>query len=299
VNKTDFFPGLVGQARAKEILNRGIESGKLAQTLIFVGRRGVGKKMAALLLANALHSRGNASAIGNANQAGKADTFVFSEILAEMREQKKENPFMEAARSIIKFLEMSPLSSEMKVAIIDNADMLTAGSQNSLLKTLEEPRLNAVLILVTEDEDRLLPTIVSRSRIINFAPLTNDEIKKVVPDVSPEILELADGSIGFAKQMAESIDARLELNQIRDFWLSIKDADIETKISWANDKRDRQDAIKFLEIGLVAIRNQWLANPTIIGARVIWLIQRTIYQIRENVNARAALEAMLLAPVFN
>lgn len=292
MNKVDFFANLVGQTQIKEILGRGIESGELAQTLIFVGKAGIGKKSTAFMLADALHEgRGEVH----------PDTFVFSKILAEKRAQadKKTGEIKKAVDEIIRFLEMTPIQSKYKVAIIDDADTLSISAQNALLKTLEEPRADTIMILVTEDEGRLLPTIVSRSRVVRFSPLTNEDIKKVVPKVSSEILDLADGSIGFAKIMVEHEDIWLELNRMRDFWLDIKNADTESKISWADIKKSREDAIKFLEIGLTVIRNRWLKHPTLPDARTIWLIQRTINQIKDNINARVAIEALLLTPVFD
>jgi len=299
----EYFGGLVGQKSVKEILGRGIELGGLAQTLIFVGKQGVGRKSAAFMLADALHyTQSDVLRRAGGNSGGvHPDTFVFSEILAEKRVQanKKTGQIKNAIDEVIRFLELSPIKSKYKVAIIDDTDMLSVQAQNALLKTLEEPRSDTILILVTEDEGRLLPTIVSRSRIIRFAPLTNDEIKKAVPDASPEIIDLADGSIGFAKQMVEHTDIWSELNRMRDFWLDVKSADTEAKISWADRKKSRQDALKFLETGLTVIRHRWLKNPTIPDARTVWLIQRTIYQIKDNVNARTALEALLLTPVFD
>lgn len=297
----DFFGGLVGQKSVKEILSRGIKSGELAQALIFVGKNGVGRKSTAMMLASALHQGGNAPSDSLRSQAGYADTFIFSEILAEKRAQSnvKTGKIKEAVDEVIRFLEMTPIQSKYKVAIIDDTDILSIQAQNALLKTLEEPREDTILVLVAEDEGRLLPTIVSRSQVVRFAPLTNDEIKKAVPGVSVEILDLADGSIGFAKNMVEHEDIWSELNRMRDFWLDVAGADTESKISWADKKKSREDAIKFLETGLTVIRNRWLEKPNIPDARTIWLIQRTIYQIKDNVNARTALEALLLTPVFD
>lgn len=284
----EYFGGLVGQKSVKEILNRGIKSGELAQTLIFVGKRGIGKKTATFMLADALRS-------------GRADIFVFSEILASMRTQAdvKTGKIKEAIDEVVRFLELSPIQSKYKVAIIDDTDVLSIKAQNALLKTLEEPRSDTILVLITEDEGRLLPTIVSRAQVIRFSPLTNDEIKKAVVGVSEEILDLADGSMGFAKVMVEHEDIWSELNLMRDFWLDVSNADTESKVSWADKKKSREDAIKFLETGLTVIRHRWLENPTIPDARTIWLIQRTIYQIKDNVNARTAIEALLLTPVFD
>ena len=71
-------------------------------------------------------------------------------------------------RLVEKFLIKKPLKSKENVVIIENANLLTLQAQNAILKTLEEPPKNSKIILETQNEKKLLPTIISRCKIIKL-----------------------------------------------------------------------------------------------------------------------------------
>jgi DNA polymerase III delta' subunit len=102
-----------------------------------------------------------------------------------------------------------------RVVIVDEAHLLTLEAQNALLKTLEEPPLGTVIILVSHMPERLLPTILSRTMRINFA-LTNRTLTKnyltqaygVEPAMAAEVLELTRGHIGLAIKLTQDENLR-------------------------------------------------------------------------------------------
>jgi len=85
------------------------------------------------------------------------DTFWFSQVWREMKEhgsdEEKKSPWMHTAHAMIRFLEMSPLSSKYKVAIVDDGEKLTEDAQNALLKTFEEPKGDSVIIFIVPSEE--------------------------------------------------------------------------------------------------------------------------------------------------
>lgn len=83
-------------------------------------------------------------------------------------------------KKIIDTVNLSPIKSDYKVYIINNAEMLTSSSANAFLKTLEEPPDFVVFILLSNNVDNILPTIVSRCQVYKFRNLTFDEIKTIV-----------------------------------------------------------------------------------------------------------------------
>ena len=137
------FEGLIGQASAKKWLGSCLASGNLPQALIFAGLKGVGRKTAAKLVAGICMGR---EASGEKRVASEfhPDTFWYSQVWREIKEhgsdEEKKSPWMYAAHAMIRFLEMSPLSSKCKVAIVDDGEKLTEIAQNALLKTFEEPK---------------------------------------------------------------------------------------------------------------------------------------------------------------
>jgi len=281
--QVDTFAGLIGQINVKKLLEGALESGKLAQTMIFAGPKGVGRKTAALLLAKVLHGD---------DQKTHPDTFIFSDILAEMREHDKG--IKDAADEVIRFLQLSPIASKFKVAIIDECETLSLAAQNALLKTLEEPREDTTLILIAEDEKRLLPTIVSRSQVVRFGPLKDEDIERRVPNVSAEILQAAQGSLGFALEMTESPEKWETLEKMQDFWSSVETRDTEDKFKWAEEMKAREDALGFLRVGARVLRDRLVQDPNVQTSVQLTQLQEVIYQVQDNVNARAAIEVLLL-----
>jgi len=68
------------------------------------------------------------------------------------------------------FLQKTAYLGTFKTVLIDNAQNMTQAAANALLKTLEEPSANSIIILLTNDIENLLPTIVSRCRVLNIRP---------------------------------------------------------------------------------------------------------------------------------
>ncbi|MDD5606090.1 MAG: AAA family ATPase [Patescibacteria group bacterium] len=276
------FKGLVGQTRVKDTLSQVVEGDNLPQTLVFAGADGVGKVTCAKLLAKHLHQ-------GD----GLADTFVFSEILAEVREQGEKSPLITATRRMISFLTRSPIASKYKVAIIDDAQRLSDEAQNALLKTLEEPREDTLLMITVNDETKLLPTILSRARVIKFGPLSDEEIRLVV-DASDDLLRMAQGSLGWVKQMQGDDEAWTDFRDMVDFWQNIKAKDVVERFEWASKKQVREDAVQFVRTGILVMRESLMQDMKAQAALDILRLQECLKQIEDNVNVRLALEAMLL-----
>lgn len=120
------------------------QDGVPSHAYLFVGPERIGKKTFARELAGKL--------------AQPEDVFLTS------------SDDVNTVRSLRSFLALSPLRSEYKVAIVDNAGSLTDEAQNALLKVLEEPSPSSKLILIAKDRDAVLPTIASRTQEIMFAP---------------------------------------------------------------------------------------------------------------------------------
>lgn len=281
----DIFDGLIGQPRAREFLNMAVAGGKLPQTMIFVGPKGVGRKTTAMMLARVLHG---------SLDTHHPDTFIFSEVLAELRAQEQSSPIKRTTDAVMKFLNLSPIASKIKVAIIDEADSLSEESQNALLKTLEEPLSDSILILISEDEKRLLSTIVSRSVMVRFGPLDNETIKQIIPNVTDDILKMAEGSVGMAKRLLADTSALEEVRAMRQFWAELSKQSTEDKLRWTEAMRERGSAIEFLEVGLRVCRQQWLEQGLVKADNRLEQIQTAIRQVKDNVNSRVAMEALLL-----
>ena len=138
-----------GHNHIKNILDKQLESGRLAHAYLFLGPKGLGKKILAIEFARKI--------LGTENLSTHPDFQIL---------EGEEEIVMQKARDLIASLSLKPFIAKKKVAIIGNAENLNTQSGNSLLKTLEEPSGSTVIILVSSKQ--LLPTIVSRCQVFAF-----------------------------------------------------------------------------------------------------------------------------------
>ena len=199
------FDDLIGHPRAAETLDASITSGKVHHAWIFHGPQGIGKFTAALAFAALLLDPETTpdltgrvrpdprSRVQHLLRTGThPDLHVIRKELARFSENAsvRNSKLTTIPKDVIETRLLAPAyraSNETgglasKVFIIDEAELLdrsttNAVSQNALLKTLEEPPEGTVIILVTSNEDRLLPTIRSRSQRVAFAPLDDDAMR--------------------------------------------------------------------------------------------------------------------------
>jgi DNA polymerase-3 subunit delta' len=159
------FKDIKGQADAVSFLEASLKNGRIANAYIFCGPRGVGKFLAAVNFAKAI--------VGT-DMERHPDIFILKP------EKEGANIKIDAVRELIKDIYLKPFQAQKKVCIIDEAQQMKHEAANALLKTLEEPPANSVLILVTDDLNALFSTIVSRSQVVRFYPLKSREIKDIL-----------------------------------------------------------------------------------------------------------------------
>jgi DNA polymerase-3 subunit delta' len=94
---------------------------------------------------------------------------------------------VDQVREVGEFLSYTPALSPWRAVVIDTADELQKSGANALLKMLEEPPPNSLFLLVSHAPGRLLPTIRSRCRRLDFAPLSNDAMTSVLEQAAPEL----------------------------------------------------------------------------------------------------------------
>lgn len=225
---------ILGHDRAIDTLQGALHAGRLHHAWIFHGPSGVGKRTAAEALAAILldpNASPNLTGTIEADPDGQTarliaagthpDLHIINRSLASYatdartRRSKQTNIPADVVREFI--VEPATRSGHKggsrasKVFIVDEAELLQPIAQNILLKTLEEPPPGTVLILVTANEDELLPTIRSRCQRVAFAPLDDDAMGLWVKAAGFEIdadhrrwlLRFAQGSPGLASLAVE------------------------------------------------------------------------------------------------
>lgn len=152
-----------------------------SSSIVLSGKEGTGKKLVALSFLKEVLKADNLKEIRN-----HPDLFII---------ENEENMIKaDEIREVIEFSKVKSYLGGKKAVLIDNAENMNRNAQNALLKILEEPPMGEFIILITSDFESLLPTIRSRVTNISFGELTNEDLKKIFPDITPEILAIADGS---------------------------------------------------------------------------------------------------------
>ena len=183
------FDSVIGHYSPKEMLLNDIEKNKVSHAYAFVGPKGIGKKLLSDEFAKQLLKTENLNIAVDYKYIKKLDG--------------KKNILIEQIRKeLVDDVYISPAASRYKVYVIDDADDLNSESQNALLKTLEEPPSYVCIILITENIQNFLPTVVSRVKQIKFDKLSNEEITNycikndIENSFTENMLKYIDGSIG-------------------------------------------------------------------------------------------------------
>ncbi|MBD79684.1 MAG: DNA polymerase III subunit delta' [Crocinitomicaceae bacterium] len=172
--------------------------------------------------------------------------------------------------NLLNKLSLKPFESKFKVLIIWMPECMNISAANKILKILEEPPKNTLFILVTEDTDQLLPTIISRTQIIKLDPLTDEEITDALVSKFQISREEARGVTHLASGNYQKAIQLLQQNKVGDFnrsefitWMRLcftKDVNGLMKWSGKMGKQNRENLKLFFEYGLHVFRESLILN---------------------------------------
>ena len=166
------FDSVVGQAALTTTLKNAIKNNKLAHAYLFCGPRGVGKTSCARIFAKTINCM-NLTPEGEAcNTCESCRSFNEQRSLNIHELDAASNNSVDDIRSLIEQVRIPPQVGRYKVYIIDEVHMLSQAAFNAFLKTLEEPPHYAIFILATTEKHKILPTILSRCQVYDFARIS-------------------------------------------------------------------------------------------------------------------------------
>lgn len=206
-----------GHAWARAVLRAELAADRVAPCYLFAGPPGVGKRTLALALLRAflcLARGADGGACGQCASCRASERGAHPDLhfLPAPREGRKLE-ISQAREQVIEVFDLAPMLSPRRGVLVDGAETLSEEAQNALLKTLEEPPAGACLVLIATSETALLPTILSRSRMMRFGRPSPEEGLEILRSASPpsaseaellEALDLAAGSPGAALDLAGS-----------------------------------------------------------------------------------------------
>jgi len=323
----------IGQPEALALLEHSLRSGNLAHAYLFVGAPHIGKMTLALDLARAVNCQGNEPPCGECQSCRRiaddkhTDVTIIS--LNSTKESGEAKSRVEISIDDIRGLQhnasLPPFEGKCKVFIIDGAEYLSSEAANCLLKTIEEPPPQVMILLLTAEELQLLPTVVSRCQRVELKPMSNDEIERILiesygveVDKARLLARLSQGCIGWALKDSTDDNYLAQRNQRLAEMFALLTAGWEERFSHAakfgNDRKSAEEIIKFwitwwhdvmlskcncehaiTNVDYASVLEQWAQVLSLSEIRdFINGLHKSLNQIAMNANLRLVFEILML-----
>ncbi|MFH1643038.1 MAG: hypothetical protein ABH967_00115 [Patescibacteria group bacterium] len=284
---------IIGHKKQWQFLKKISETGNISHAFLFSGQEKLGKKKVATEWISSLFGQ-------DIEKKTHPDFTIIEPAGKEIQ--------IGQIKELIRGLSLKPYSAPFKAVLIDKAHLMNSEAQSSLLKTLEEPKGNTLLILVSEEPSRLLPTIISRVQTVKFYPVAVEEMRKGLGGkeiVSEEIFNISLGSPG------QALDLTLDNQKKSDFDKKFREieniskSDLYQKFEYVKTlTEDTVDLKEILKIWASYFRNVLISK--ILGKKegnyslektknILYSIQSANYLISNtNVNSRLLLETLMV-----
>ena len=248
---------ILGNEKIRHHLRESIIKQSISHAYIIAGDKGIGKSKIAREFAMELICE---------KHTGCGECPACRQFLADaypdffyMDAEGKETIGIDRIReNIVNDVSIRPYNGKVKIYIIDEADKMTVGAQNALLKTIEEPPEYVVILLLVRNMSLLLETIRSRCIKLLLSAVSNDRIKRWLvkkgasEDLATVVASYSNGAPGIAKAMAESEDFAGMYNQNVEFLKKISEASINDILLFIVELKKRtggfKDFINFLRL---------------------------------------------------
>ena len=253
------FNKIIDQTKAKELLLRAVSQNRMSHAFLFKGPVGVGKKTLAHTFAAYIncHQPENQEPCGSCPSCRKFHSGNHPDFM--LIEPEGTAIKISQVRELIKALAFPPFEAKYRIVLLADIHTMRREAANSLLKTLEEPPSDTILILTGDEASDILSTIVSRCQVIPFFPLPYDQVASALAqeNISPEnaatLAAVAEGSLGRARLLHKKDLLRLRGEIIETLSMSKleqnKPATIQTIYQLAEKAtKQKEDLFELLEL---------------------------------------------------
>ena len=208
------FEELLGNERLRENLSGSIARGRVSHFYLISGPAGSGKRTLSRLLAAAILCKGHSKPCGNCGPCRKVMNGSHPDFITIDDPEKKTVP-VDLIRQARADIYIQPNEADRKIYLFPRAQDMGVPGQNALLKVLEEPPAYGVFLLLTDNPEKLLPTVRSRCTELKLLPLPETLLRKQLarefPQADPDAIDAAcmrsGGYLGQAKALLESDEA--------------------------------------------------------------------------------------------
>jgi DNA polymerase-3 subunit delta' len=325
---------MIGHEWAARMLQEHIQHQRIRHAYLITGADGLGKRTLGLRFAQAL-SCVNPPAVGERCGACRVCRLIecgeFPDLHLVQSESIGGTLKVEQVRELSRQLALAPYEGKLRVALLLRFHEANESAANALLKTLEEPASQVVLILTARTKEALLPTIVSRCEVVPLRPVNQAEINAALlergasTEAGQLVASLADGRPGWAIRHVEDRDMLERRSQQLDEMMELAGSSRAVRFKYIEEMLEKKDAEAQRQVALEALdhwsslwRDAMLDSYQAQGARlrnldrrediqrlvstldssqithVLQMAEQTRAAIERNVNVRLALETWLL-----
>lgn len=248
---------ILGNEKIRHHLRESIIKRSISHAYILAGDKGIGKSKIAREFAMELICDKN-TGCGECPACRQFLAGAYPDFFYMDAEGKESIGIDRIRENIVNDVSIRPYHGKVKIYIIDEADKMTVGAQNALLKTIEEPPEYVVILLLVRNMSLLLETIRSRCIKLLLSAVSNDRIKRWLvekgtsEDLATVVASYSNGAPGIAKAMAESEDFAGMYNQNVEFLKKISEASINDILLFIEELKKRtggfRDFINFLRL---------------------------------------------------
>lgn len=173
------FDEIIGHEKVKEHLRNAVKLNKISHAYIINGMQGSGKNMIADIFSKTLQcEKGGETPCNVCHSCIQAESGNHPDIIRITHEKPTSIGVEDVREQLVGDIQIRPYSGRYKIYIVDDADKMTVQAQNAILKTIEEPPEYGIIMLLTENADALLPTILSRCVRLDLTPVQDSLIKE-------------------------------------------------------------------------------------------------------------------------
>lgn len=215
------FTGFLGNSDLKQRLSASFRSGKSSHCYLLCGPTGSGKRTLARILSAALQCTSGDVPCGRCHPCRKVFADTHPDVIT-VDDQEKKTVGVDLIRQLQADAYIRPNEGRHKVYLIPRAQDMNANAQNALLKLIEEPPSYAVFLLMTDNAEKLLPTVRSRCAELRLEPVPQEEaldwLRSRFPDRSAADLSAACFRAGgYLGQAAALLEGALQAPQTLEF----------------------------------------------------------------------------------
>ena len=296
------FKDVVGHKDIINYIRSAVTENKVSHAYILNGERGSGKKMLSSLFATTLLcEKQGPDPCNECHSCRQAESGNHPDIIRVTHEKPNTISVEDIRRQVNEDIQIRPYQGPYKIYIIAEADLMTVQAQNALLKTIEEPPAYAVIFLLTENAEALLPTITSRCVMLKLRNIRDTLIRKYlmetmhVPDYKADMCTaFAQGNMGRAIMLASSDhfnEIREEAVQLLKYINEMDISEITKAIRKINTyKLEIND---YLDIIMIWYRDVLLYKATKDMDKVVFKDQITYIQERAKKSSYEGIELIL------